>query len=70
MSPMLAGLVAQHIAGLPIEELLLAGVAAALPMLALLAWQMKELISRIRRAIRRWGGRFQDQPRSDAAPPH
>jgi len=69
MSPVLAGLVAQHIAGLPIEELLLAGVAAALPMLALLAWEMKALISRVRRAIRGWGGGLQDQPRSDAAPP-
>lgn len=43
---------AQHIAGLPVEEILLAAIAAAAPMIALIGWEIRDRITRIRRALR------------------
>jgi hypothetical protein len=44
---------AQHIAGLPIEEILLAAIAAAAPLIALIGWEVRDRITRLRRALRR-----------------
>lgn len=40
--------VAQHIAGLPVEEVLLAALAAATPMLALIGWEIRDRVRRLR----------------------
>jgi hypothetical protein len=39
----------QHIAGLPIEELLLAAIATATPMIALISWEIRDRLRRLRR---------------------
>jgi len=44
-------MVVQHIAGLPVEEVLLAALAAAGPVIALIGW---EITSRIKRLKDRW----------------
>lgn len=44
---------AQHIAGLPVEEILLAAAAAAAPMIALIGWEIRDRVNRLRRAVRR-----------------
>ena len=44
-------MVVQHIAGLPVEEVLLAALAAAGPVIALIGW---EISSRIKRVKDRW----------------
>ncbi|MGC4943653.1 hypothetical protein [Kribbella sp. DT2] len=43
---------AQHIAGFPVEELLLAATAAAAPLLALLGWEIKDRVRRLRTRVR------------------
>jgi hypothetical protein len=44
---------AHHIAGFPVEELLLAATAAAAPLLALLAWEIRDRLRRLRAVVRR-----------------
>jgi hypothetical protein len=44
---------AQHIAGLPVEEILLAALAAATPMIALLGWEVRDRVKRLRRKLSR-----------------
>lgn len=44
---------AQHIAGLPVEEVLLAGLAAATPMIALIGWEIRDRVKRTRRKLSR-----------------
>jgi len=44
-------MVGQHIAGLPVEEVLLAAFAAASPVIALIGW---EITSRFKRLKARW----------------
>jgi hypothetical protein len=53
-------MVVQHIAGLPVEEVLLAALAAAGPVIALIGW---EISSRIKRLKNRWHSR---RPGEDA----
>ncbi|HEY0470277.1 MAG TPA: hypothetical protein VGD34_01410 [Kribbella sp.] len=38
----------QHIAGLPVEELLLAAIATATPMIALITWEIRDRVRRLR----------------------
>jgi hypothetical protein len=40
---------AQHIAGLPIEELLLAAIATATPLIALITWEIRDRLRRLRK---------------------
>jgi hypothetical protein len=40
--------VAQHIAGLPVEEVLLAAAAAMAPMIALVGWEISSRVKKIR----------------------
>ncbi|WP_433014293.1 hypothetical protein [Kribbella sp. CA-294648] len=42
---------ALHIAGLPVEEVLLAAFAAAAPMLALIGWEIRDRVRRLRRRL-------------------
>ena len=44
---------AQHIAGLPVEEILLAALAAATPMIALVGWEIRDRVKRVRRKLSR-----------------
>jgi hypothetical protein len=44
---------AQHLAGLPVEELLVAALAAAGPLIALIGWEIRDRVRRLRRLIRR-----------------
>jgi len=46
-------MVALHIAGLPVEEILLAGVAAASPLIALIGWEISSRVKRLRSVLRR-----------------
>lgn len=46
-------MLAQHIAGFPVEELLLAATAAAAPLLALLGWEIRDRARRLRAVVRR-----------------
>jgi hypothetical protein len=55
----------QHIAGLPIEEILLAAVATAAPLIALVIWEIRDRLRRVHRFLRRW---IPEDPVSDAAP--
>ena len=41
-------MVAQHIAGLPVEEVLLAAVAAASPVIALIGWEISSRFKRLK----------------------
>ena len=43
----------QHIAGFPLEELLLAATAAAAPLLALLGWEIRDRLRRLKAVVRR-----------------
>jgi hypothetical protein len=43
---------AQHIAGLPVEEILLAAIAAATPMIALIGWEIRDRVRRLRQKLR------------------
>jgi hypothetical protein len=45
--------ISQHIAGLPVEEVLLAAIAAASPMIALIGWEIRDRIQRLRQSVRR-----------------
>jgi hypothetical protein len=45
--------VAQHIAGLPVEEVLLAAAAATAPLIALVGWEISSRVKKIRSAFRR-----------------
>ncbi|HET6296756.1 MAG TPA: hypothetical protein VFG33_25440 [Kribbella sp.] len=44
---------ALHIAGLPVEEVLLAAAAAIAPLIALIGWEIRDRMNRLRRAVRR-----------------
>ena len=44
---------AQHIAGLPVEEILLAALATATPMIALIGWEIRDRLQRLRKTLRR-----------------
>ncbi|TWD81079.1 hypothetical protein FB561_2183 [Kribbella amoyensis] len=44
---------AQHIGGLPVEELLAAALAAATPLIALLGWEIRDRLRRLRTGINR-----------------
>jgi hypothetical protein len=46
-------MVALHIAGLPVEEVLLAAVAAASPLVALVGWELSSRIKRLKAWVRR-----------------
>ena len=52
-------MVALHIAGLPVEEVLLAAIAAASPLIALIGWEISSRVKRLRatlgRRTRLWG---------------
>ena len=41
-------MIALHIAGLPVEEVLLAAVAAASPLIALVGWEISARIKRLK----------------------
>jgi hypothetical protein len=43
--------VAQHIAGFPVEEMLLAAAAAMAPMMALVGWEINRRMKKIRSAF-------------------
>ncbi|GAA0571122.1 hypothetical protein HPO96_32870 [Kribbella sandramycini] len=45
-----------HIAGLPVEEVLLAAIAAAGPLIALIGWEISSRVKRLRSALRRRTG--------------
>ena len=46
-------MVALHIAGLPVEEVLLAALAAASPLIALVGWEISSRIKRLKAWVRR-----------------
>lgn len=46
-------MVALHIAGLPVEEVLLAAIAAASPLIALVGWELSARIKRLKARVRR-----------------
>jgi hypothetical protein len=46
-------MVALHIAGLPVEEILLAAVAAASPLIALIGWEISSRVKRFKSVLRR-----------------
>ena len=46
-------MVALHIAGLPVEEVLLAAVAAASPLIALVGWEITARFKRLKARVRR-----------------
>ncbi|NIK54916.1 hypothetical protein [Kribbella shirazensis] len=46
-------MVAQHIAGLPVEEILLAALAAASPVITLVVLEIRSRIKRLKRFLRR-----------------
>ena len=54
--------VAQHIAGLPVEEVLLAAAAGVAPMIALVGWEIRSRMKKIRSAFlrRKYPGRLPD----------
>ena len=43
----------QHIAGLPVEEVLLAAIAAAAPLITLIGWEISSRIKRLNAFVRR-----------------
>jgi hypothetical protein len=51
--------VGQHIAGLPVEEVLLAAAAAMAPMIALVGWEISRRVKKVRSAFLR--SQSQDQ---------
>ncbi len=57
-------MVVQHIAGLPVEEVLLAALAAAGPLIALIGWEISSRIKRLKARVRRRG----TGPDPDTAP--
>jgi len=57
---------AQHIAGLPVEEILLAAAAAAAPMIALIGWEIRDRVNRLRRAVRRTSSQEEPMPEEQA----
>jgi len=44
---------ALHIAGLPVEEILLAAGAAIAPLIALIGWEIRDRLTRLRQAVGR-----------------
>ena len=46
-------MVALHIAGLPVEEVLLAAIAAASPLIALIGWEISSRLKRLKAVLRR-----------------
>lgn len=46
-------MVALHIAGLPVEEVLLAAIAAASPLIALVGWEITARFKRLKAWVRR-----------------
>lgn len=57
-------MVVQHIAGLPVEEVLLAAIAAAGPVIALIGWEISSRIKRLKARVR--GRRNGTDPIGDA----
>ena len=57
---------AQHIVGLPVEEILLAAIAAAAPLIALIGWEISSRIKRLTALVRRRSERVVTPP---AEPP-
>ena len=53
---------AQHIAGLPVEEILLAAFAAATPMIALIGWEIRDRVRRLRDKLSRPAGQAGPDP--------
>jgi hypothetical protein len=46
-------MIAVHIAGLPVEEMVLAAVAAASPLIALIGWEISSRVKRLKSVVRR-----------------
>ena len=59
---------AQHIAGLPVEEILLAAIAAATPMIALIGWEIRDRVRALRRKLSRAGADAVPDAVPDPAP--
>ncbi|MEV8376876.1 hypothetical protein AB0P21_29305 [Kribbella sp. NPDC056861] len=59
---------AQHIAGLPVEEILLAALAAATPMIALIGWEIRDRVRRLRRKLTGTPANAVPEAVPDAAP--
>jgi hypothetical protein len=59
-------MVALHIAGLPVEEVLLAAIAAASPLIALVGWEISARIKRLKAFVVR---RSAPPDPAGAAPP-
>ena len=55
-------MIAQHIAGLPVEEILLAAVAAASPLIALIGWEISSRVKRLKCLVRRRAVTPQPEP--------
>jgi hypothetical protein len=59
---------AQHIAGMPVEEILLAALAAATPMIALIGWEIRDRARRLRRKLSRPSPQAVPDRTTDPAP--
>jgi hypothetical protein len=59
---------AQHIAGMPVEEILLAALAAATPMIALIGWEIRDRVRRLRRKLSRTSTEAVPDRTADPAP--
>jgi hypothetical protein len=59
---------AQHIAGMPVEEILLAALAAATPMIALIGWEIRDRARRLRRKLSRTAAEAVPDRTADPAP--
>ena len=46
-------MISHHIAGLPVEEILIAAIATATPMIALIGWEIRDRLRRLRTSLRR-----------------
>ncbi|MFI5710835.1 hypothetical protein [Kribbella sp. NPDC051620] len=58
---------AQHIAGMPVEEILLAALAAATPMIALIGWEIRDRLRRLRGKLSRTPATRADRTPANAA---
>jgi hypothetical protein len=58
-------MVVLHIAGLPVEEVLLAALAAAGPVIALAGWEIGSRIKRLKAWVRRRGNPPDPDPATD-----
>jgi hypothetical protein len=59
---------AQHVAGLPVEEILLAAIAAATPMIALIGWEIRDRVRRLRRKLTGTTANAVPEPVAEPAP--